>query len=466
MRIIALIVTVQSLLSMNTHADTVHVLGQWANGPQVVYMLIVEDAITPKYANLKAAIDPATQRFEFNVDVARPTLLQFQNRYIIVLPGDSVIINITGNESNLQLEFEGTHRMEHNFLIRLSEAMGLFPAAQFKLNEGSIEHYKKAATHHYDSSLLFLVNDIKKYNGRKAFEKIAQGYLTTRYYANLLYPVSARLLEKEKLPEYYFELVDFSFFKKTDLLGFRDFIEVASDYNDHYYATLQNGSGSYDSASVAARIKSANYNFFGEVKDNLLLLIYASLTQHGSEINSAQIQTLYEYLSGVFNEEPKRIEHLRELKHEFDILDAPFPLKTLAQELTTPKGKLTTLAEILATTEVIYIVLWASWCEICVGEMPAQKQLMMESEGKQVKFVFISFDKDEKAWQKALTKLKVKGDHYMISDGYTSILARYVSINQIPRYLILDKRGRLVDHEAPNPSGILQDKSILLSLVE
>ena len=50
MRIIALIVIVQSLLSFDAHADNVYVQGQWANGPQVVYMLFVLHVLVCRHA--------------------------------------------------------------------------------------------------------------------------------------------------------------------------------------------------------------------------------------------------------------------------------------------------------------------------------------------------------------------------------------------------------------------------------
>lgn len=465
MRLIVLLVILSAFVSIDTYCEKVHVQGQWNNGPEAVVFSYAEDAVTPKFTNLKASIDPVSHRFEFSLEVTRPTMLQFQDKSIIVLPGDTVKVNVTGNEPDTELRFEGRYRMEHDFLIRLKEAMGLFTASQYKIDERLIEKYKVAATHHYDSSLLFLKNDVKKFKSRKSFEKIAQGYLTSRYYSDLLYPVVARLIAKEKLPKYYFELVDFTFFKATDFLGLRDFIVTASQYNDFYYTDIPPGSY-YDSASVASRIKSVNYNFFGEVKDNLLLSIYTGLVQNGSDSNAFLVQLLYEYLAGVFSQESKRIEQLREFKHGFDIVNKPFPLKILEQQMQTTKGKTISLAEVLATNEVIYIDFWASWCGPCIGEMPAQQQLISELEGKQVKFILISFDEDEKQWQKAMSRLKVKGDHYLITEGFSSALARYISFNEIPRYLILDKEGRLVSRQAPGPSSILANKSQLLSALK
>jgi hypothetical protein len=62
--------------------------------------------------------------------------------------------------------------------------------------------------------------------------------------------------------------------------------------------------------------------------------------------------------------------------------------------------------------------------------------------------------------------MKIEGDHYLIPEGFSSAIAQYLSFNEIPRYIILDKDGKLVTRRAPEPSLLLQNKSELLSLME
>jgi thiol-disulfide isomerase/thioredoxin len=453
------------MLSADLRADKVFFRGKWNNGPQVAQLNYMEDVVTQKTTLLKASLDPVSHRFEFIIDLTQPTVLHFKNHSIIALPGDTIDVDISGNDFDVGLSFKGPHGAQHSFLIRLEKAMGKFVPSKYPMGELSIEKYKILATHHYDSSLLFLMNDVKVLGMSKEFQKAAQGYLTSLYYSNLLYPVSSGFIQKDKLPPYYFELVDFSFFKSKEFLGFPDFIATISQYNAHYYSKEQPGAF-YDSASVAFRIKSANHNFFGEIKDNLLLFIFTELTRHGTEINDAQIQTLYEYLAGVFGDQPKRVAEMQALKYTFDITDEPLPIKVLEQQLKTPKGKITTLAQVLAVNDVVYIDFWATSCAKCLSEMTAQQQLMAEMEGAQIKFIRISFDSDEKAWTKAISKMKIEGEHYLMPEGFSSAIAQYLSFDEIPRYVILDKEGRLVTRQASRPSSILQNKEELLSLVD
>ncbi len=465
MRWLVFLVIVMTLIPGCTYALDVHIQGRWQNGPEAVLISYVEDAATTEYTQLKSAIDRLSYRFEFNLDLDRAALVQLQDEFIIVQPGDTVDVHIAGSEGSATLRFEGPRRMHHSFLIRLKEAMGLFRHSNLAIDEHSIEKYKVAATRHYDSCILFLKNDATQKVITESFEKIAQAYLTTRYYSDLLYPLTVNKITKGQLPQYYFELVNFSFFKTTDLLGFREFVLVVSNYNTFYYADVSPNKYD-DSVSVAARIRSANLNFFGEVKDHLLLFIFAGLTENGTEANAALIQTLYEYLAGVFNQEPKRIQRIHKMRHEYDIINKPLPPAILSQQLRTTKGKFISLKELLGSNQVIYFSFWASSCEPCIAEMQSQKQLMAELDGNSVKFLFISFDDDEKKWQKAIAKLKMKGVHYLISEGFESEFAKYISFHELPRYLIFDKQDRLISHEAQRPGSILKDKSVLLGLLE
>jgi thiol-disulfide isomerase/thioredoxin len=465
MRLVFSLLFLAFFIPHDNYALNVHVQGEWLNGPESVNLHYLEDAVTPKTIDLKAIIDPVSRRFEFNIELDRPALLQLLNQLFIVLPGDTANLVITGSEGTAQLHFEGPKGMEHSFLIRLKTSLGLFMVQDFAVNEHTIDAYKLAATRHYDSCVLFLNHDVAEKRASPAFEKIAQDYLTMRYYSDLLFPLTIGAIRKEQLPKYYFELVNFSFFKKAELLGFREFVLAVAYYNAYYYAAIS-PEKPYDSVNVAAKIKSANRNFLGEVKDHLLLQIFVMLTKRGTVANSAQIQTLFEYLSGVFGTDDGRMQQLKDLKHAYEIVDRPLPQEILAQELKTLKGKSVSLKEVLTSDEVVYVDFWASWCGPCLGEMPYEKQLMAELEGSQVKFISISFDQDEKKWQKAMAKIKMKGDHYLMTEGFRSALAKYISFNEIPRYVIVDKEGRLVSREAPRPSDILKNKAVLLGVTD
>lgn len=102
---------------------------------------------------------------------------------------------------------------------------------------------------------------------------------------------------------------------------------------------------------------------------------------------------------------------------------------------------------------VLYVDFWASWCKPCLKEMPASKALVEKYKGK-VGFVYLSIDDDNDAWRAALKKYDLEKpfltNHFRI--GPQSDAAILFDVQSIPRYLLIDKKGNFVDHNAKRPS--------------
>ncbi|GAB5523585.1 MAG: hypothetical protein Roseis2KO_14570 [Roseivirga sp.] len=102
--------------------------------------------------------------------------------------------------------------------------------------------------------------------------------------------------------------------------------------------------------------------------------------------------------------------------------------------------------------KVIYVDFWASWCGPCIKEMPNSKQLQANLEGQNITYLYISSDRKEKAWKTALQKHELTaGLHYRITNANTSKGLEDMKIMFIPRYMIYDKEGNLVNEDAPRP---------------
>ena len=103
--------------------------------------------------------------------------------------------------------------------------------------------------------------------------------------------------------------------------------------------------------------------------------------------------------------------------------------------------------------KVIYVDFWASWCPPCRGEMPSSQKLHSQFEGKDVVFLCVSFNRAADAWKNGIEKMDIKGVHfYPAADANQAVSTKY-GISGIPRYMLVDKTGKVVNQDAPRPSS-------------
>ena len=127
-------------------------------------------------------------------------------------------------------------------------------------------------------------------------------------------------------------------------------------------------------------------------------------------------------------------------------------------------GKSHRLDEIIKSHrgKVIYADIWASWCGPCRREMLSSKRLMERLDSEKVIFLYISTDRSESDWKRAVKELGLEniGENYRITSEESDFL-KEIKLWYIPRYLIFDKNGRLVDMDAPRPSSKEAGKNLL-----
>ena len=96
--------------------------------------------------------------------------------------------------------------------------------------------------------------------------------------------------------------------------------------------------------------------------------------------------------------------------------------------------------------KTIVIDVWASWCSDCIKGMPKVKSL--QEKYPEAIYLFISMDKNYEAWRKGIEKHEVNGEHFLTSDGMKGVFGKSINLDWIPRYMIVDKTGRIVLYKA------------------
>ena len=106
----------------------------------------------------------------------------------------------------------------------------------------------------------------------------------------------------------------------------------------------------------------------------------------------------------------------------------------------------------------VYIDVWATWCGPCKREIPFMKELEKKFVGKKIAFVGISSEKNRGKWLEMLRIQKMDGIQLNTS-GDESFIKAY-KIRGIPRFILLDKKGRILNLNMTRPSDPKTEKAL------
>jgi len=96
---------------------------------------------------------------------------------------------------------------------------------------------------------------------------------------------------------------------------------------------------------------------------------------------------------------------------------------------------------------------WATWCGPCKTEMPYSKELSKQMVDKEVAFVYLCLDSEEKQWKATLSELQLNGQQYFLTKDQSTDFRKAFEISGIPFYFLVDSKGAIVEkgsHLRPN----------------
>ena len=99
----------------------------------------------------------------------------------------------------------------------------------------------------------------------------------------------------------------------------------------------------------------------------------------------------------------------------------------------------------------VVIDVWVSWCYPCKQEFPNLKKLEDKYKDKNIVFVGISCDQSERRWRNELGFQREVVAYQWWIGGDESFM-RAFKIVAIPRLILLDKEGRVLNLSLPKPS--------------
>lgn len=172
-----------------------------------------------------------------------------------------------------------------------------------------------------------------------------------------------------------------------------------------------------------------------------------------SQVEDEAIRGLFtgRYLDDIVKQQADLAEKQQEIEAKKNPVLTFSDLKGKSFDLSKFKGK------------VVYVDFWASWCGPCRMQFPYAKKLhesLPEKLKKEVVFLYISIDDTVEKWEEGIKSNGLEdfvNGH--VEGGWGSEVLAKLGIRSIPRYMLINKNGKIVDDNArrPNHPEILSD---------
>lgn len=210
---------------------------------------------------------------------------------------------------------------------------------------------------------------------------------------------------------------------------------------------IRHNETSYDNANAFDEIYKSNL-FSKKAKEYLLYNFLRALGDEGKDISSR-----FSKFEGISND----LLAVNEIKNTYLTDLTKFKQELSKTNFITIKKGVKNLDQIINENKnkVIYIDFWASWCAPCRVAMPFSRKLRSEFKDKNVVFIYVSIDTDFEKWRNASEKERLSDtENNLLSLNYpTATFYKELQLKTIPRYIIYDKRGKLVHQNAPSPES-------------
>ena len=411
--------------------------------------------LTVNYKNYTLSVG-ADKKATAEIDIAKPTWGRF--KYM----GSSIVMDmllIPGKDINIEFEVQDE-------FTGVAGRIG-YPVT-IHCDDGGVNEYLLKYQTEISKSQLAPFKKEDMANGQDKFMKRFDEILQNK--KNELNKLAIGNEYKEKLLSY----IEYSITNSSLEFAYEKIRDGENfDHGDTYYKKIEK-------LIVDGPTSVYNEHCFSFIKDGLYIIssrntktkaeLYTKAVKYASNLNTKALkrvliwhytfdciqfsgidgtEEMREIFKNTFADTPMAMEQYNSIVEPYLLTEKGMPSPTF--NFKDVNGKMVSLESLKG--KYVYIDLWATWCGPCKKEIPFLQKLEHDYAEKDIHFVSISIDypKDVEKWKTMVKEKELGGIQLHIGEDKEFIEA--YNLQGIPRFILLDKEGKIVDANAPKPSS-------------
>jgi thiol-disulfide isomerase/thioredoxin len=384
-------------------------------------------------------------KFNLSFDLSEKSFVKFLainlNYIFLIKPGDSVNFEISNRDERNTILFRGTNANRYQLFADLQQDVD--KPNFFKYN--NLNKFKFAVNKWKSECNAILSRYSRSNKIDSDTRKIAKKFIDHNFLWLIYFPLS--LSENS-------EIVPKNYLKDAQRIN----LEQCFPYSDAYFNALRfkfserNDLGFENLKYKVNQIKSELKGIAFDFSIATLALFY------GMKQNPKDLHYMTELIN-LGNTKIKDKFYLSSMsiaKSRYLIADKPFLDSLLDNTFFESFNKETviSLRSVLKNHlgSGVYIDFWASWCEPCIQEIKNSNQGMALLDSVNFIGIYISIDRDSVKWRNASISNKITKNQYLLKGDLSHPFMKFLNLETIPRYVLLDKQHNIISIYAPRPS--------------
>lgn len=378
----------------------------------------------------------------YSIHIQRP--YSWHRPHVILYPGDTLSFVINNINSENKIEFTGQRADEHNYYAKFKEVMSS-RKLDYKVNESNLDAYKNSLLQNKEFALSWLEKYSKDHKLSQQSIEIYKANIVNDYISQHCTPFRFWKIPFNAAPKGYWDdtaIIENPLSRSSYLTMLFRYVLCYTDKTYENFELLYN---------------NITQNFKGYAREYTLCMLIGKFALRQGQSYSAELLEAIKRAPDYTNN-PTYLDYIRKAGEYYQLTNKALPDSVLNNTYlkSLDKNEPISLKEVLEryVEKAMYIDFWASWCTPCRENIKSSEKAKQLLKQKEVTDLYISLDKNEKAWKTVAQKLGIEKNQYCLINPFNNPLYHFLNIkvNGIPRYILLDKTHKVKSTIAPRPN--------------